>query len=229
VSGLGRELRFRAASVLAHGFVGSLFLTIRIRREGRENYLRFREAGKPVILVFWHGQILSLLYGHRPEGAVALVSDHDDGEYVARLLRRLGFFTVRGSSTRGATKGLRALIRAAREGRDLALSPDGPRGPAHVLKPGALLAARLTGLPIVPVAAGASAFWKLRSWDGFMIPRPFSRVELCYAPPHWIDADATEEDLQEHARQIERTLNELTSRVQGRGAVASHVHGTAPR
>jgi len=142
------------------------------------------------------------------------------------VIQRLGFFTARGSSTRGATKGLRALIRAAREGRDLALTPDGPRGPAQVLKPGALLAARLTGLPIVPMAAGASAFWRLASWDGFMIPRPFSRVELCYAAPHWIDADATEEEMEEHARQIERTLNELTVRLQGREGLASHARGT---
>jgi len=229
MTGLGRELRFRAAAVLGEGLVGSLFLTTRIRREGRENYLRFREAGQPVIFVFWHGQLLPLLHGHRHEGAVVLVSDHDDGEYVARVIRRLGLLTARGSSTRGATKGLRALIRAAREGRDLALTPDGPRGPAHVLKPGALLAARLTGLPIIPVAAGASAFWRLASWDGFLIPRPFSRVELCYAAPHWIDADATEEDLEEHARQIERTLNALTVRVQGPDALALDARGTAPR
>jgi lysophospholipid acyltransferase (LPLAT)-like uncharacterized protein len=142
-----------------------------------------------------------------------LVSEHADGEYVTRIMDRFGFRTVRGSSTRGATKGLKGLIRAAREGHDLALTPDGPNGPARSFKPGALLAAAVTGLPIVPVAAGASHAWRLGSWDRFLIPKPFTRVHLRYGPAHWIERSASDEALARHARSLERTLNELSDSV----------------
>jgi hypothetical protein len=204
------DLRFRAAGLLGERLVSSLFLTTRVERAGQEHYLSFRRQRKPVIFVFWHGQLLPLLYHHRGEGVVVLVSDHADGEYVTQIMHRLGFATARGSSTRGATKGLRALIRAAREGRDLALTPDGPGGPARTFKPGALLAAAVTGLPIIPTAAAATAAWRLSSWDGFLIPKPFARIRLRYGPPHWIERGAGAEALASHARALERALNELS-------------------
>ena len=209
----GRELRFQAAGVLGGSLVTSLFLTTRVEREGQEHFLRFRRDRRPVIFVFWHGQLLPLLYHHRREGAVVLVSEHADGEYVTRVMHRLGFGTARGSSTRGATKGLRSLIRAAQEGHDLGLTPDGPRGPARSFQPGALLAAAITGLPIIPVAAGATPAWRLASWDRFLIPKPFSRVRLKYGPPHWIERSAGDAALEQHARTLEHVLNELSDQV----------------
>ena len=165
------ELRFRAAGILGQGLVGGLFTTLRVRRSGEESYLRFRREGQPVAFVFWHGQLLPLVHVHRGEGVVVLVSEHADGEYITRVIERHGFGTARGSSTRGGTRGLKGLVRAARAGRDVALTPDGPRGPARRFKPGALAVAQLAGLPVVPVAAGASATWRFRSWDAFMVPR----------------------------------------------------------
>jgi lysophospholipid acyltransferase (LPLAT)-like uncharacterized protein len=199
------------AGVLGGAFVRALFLTTRLDRQGHEHYLRFRREGRPVIFVFWHGQLLPLLYHHRREGAVVLVSDHADGEYVTRVLERLGFTTARGSSTRGGSKGLKGLIRAAKQGRDLAVTPDGPGGPARSFKPGALLAAAVTGLPVIPVAAGATSGWRLSSWDRFLVPRPLSRVRLRYGPPHWIERDAGEAELEAHAKTLEHALNELTA------------------
>ena len=214
-----REQGFRLAGVLGAAFVRGLFLTTRLDRTGEEHYLRFRNEGRPVIFVFWHGQLLPLVYHHRREGAVVLVSDHADGEYVTRVIERLGFGTARGSSTRGGSKGLKGLIRAAREGHDLAVTPDGPGGPARTFKPGALLAAAVTGLPIIPVAAGAASAWRLSSWDRFLVPRPLTRVRLRYGPPYWIAKDADEVELNHHAQVLERTLNELTSATE-RGAAA---------
>jgi lysophospholipid acyltransferase (LPLAT)-like uncharacterized protein len=208
-----RELRFQLAGAAGARLIQSLLLTTGVERTGQENFLRFRRWRHPVIFVFWHGQLLPLLYYHRKEGVVVLVSEHADGEYVTRVMHRMGFGTVRGSSTRGATKGLRGLIRAARQGLDLALTPDGPSGPARSFKPGALLAAAITGLPIIPVAASASAAWTLRSWDGFLVPKPFARVRLRYGPPHWVERTAGDEALASHARVLERTLNELSDSV----------------
>ena len=130
------EARFSAAGVLGRGLLGGLFATCRFRVEGEENWLRFRREGKPVILVFWHEHILPVAHTIRGRGTVALVSKHADGEYIARVIERMGIGTVRGSSTRGGIHGLKGLIRVAREGHDLALTPDGPRGPARFFKPG---------------------------------------------------------------------------------------------
>jgi len=202
------ELRFESASVLGSGILGALFLTTRVRRVGREHYERFREKGQPVMFVFWHGQLLPLIHYHRGENIVVLVSEHDDGEYVTRVIERHGFGTVRGSSTRGGTKGLKGLVRVAREGRDLAVTPDGPKGPRGVLKPGALLAAQITGLPVVPIALTASAGYRLRSWDGFLVPRPFSTITIEYLAPKHIDRTASRADLARIASEIGAALNQ---------------------
>jgi lysophospholipid acyltransferase (LPLAT)-like uncharacterized protein len=204
------ELGFRAAGVLGGALVRALFLSTRVDRSGSEYYQRFRAEGRPVIFVFWHGQMLPLLYHHRREGIVVLVSDHADGEYVTRVIERMGFGTARGSSTRGGTKGLKGLIRAARGGHDLAVTPDGPGGPARRFKPGALRAAALTGLPIIPVAAGATTGWRASSWDGFLVPKPLARVRIRYGPPYWIERGAGDAALASHAQVLENTLNEMT-------------------
>jgi tetraacyldisaccharide 4'-kinase len=128
------ELKFETAGVLGTGLVSGLFATTRVERVGLEHYHRFKEQGEPVIFVFWHGLLLPLVYYCRNWGAVVLVSEHADGEYITRVIERLGFGTVRGSSTRGGTKGLKGLIRAARAGKDLALTPDRLPGAAPVLE-----------------------------------------------------------------------------------------------
>jgi len=208
-----RELRFEAAGVLGTGLVGALFVTTRCERVGAEHFLAFRRSGRPVIFVFWHGQLLPLVHYHRREGIVVLVSEHADGEYITRVIERNGFGTVRGSSTRGGTKGLRALVRAARAGRDLALTPDGPRGPRGDFKPGALLVAQLTGLPVVPLAVGASSGWQLRSWDGFLLPRPLATVRIEYLPPRFVPRGADRAARARLAAEIGEDLNDLTERL----------------
>lgn len=209
------RLRLRAVSFLGHRLVGSLFMTTRVTRSGEDRYLRFRRAGTPLIFVCWHAQLLPLVHYHRGEGIVVLVSEHGDGEYISRVIERLGYSTSRGSSTRGGTKGLKALIRAARAGHDLAITPDGPQGPARRFKPGALMAAQLTGAPIIPVAAGASSAWHANSWDRFMVPRPLSRIRLEYGESLRVPRDATEEDRARQAGALEATLDALTERAGG--------------
>jgi hypothetical protein len=208
-------LRYETAGVLGSGLVAALFLTTKVERRGTEHFERFRREGRPVIFVFWHGQLLPLVHVHRHEGIVVLVSEHTDGEYVSRIIERNGFGTVRGSSTRGAMKGLRALVRAAREGRDLALTPDGPRGPPGVLKPGALLVAQLTGLPIVPLGVGASRGWRFKSWDGLLVPEPLSTIEIEYLPPRLVPRDAAREQIERLAAEIGEELNALSARLPG--------------
>lgn len=205
-----RELRFFLAGWLGRALLAAYFPTLRCVRQGWDHLAEMRKRRQPVVFVFWHGQLLPLVYYHRNEGIVVLVSEHTDGEYIARVIQRHGFGTVRGSSTRGGVKGLKGLLRAAREGRDLALTPDGPRGPRHVLKRGALLVAQLSGFPLLPVAVGCERAWYLNSWDRFLIPKPFSTLRIRYGPPRWVPRRGTPEDLELLAKEVEEELKAMT-------------------
>lgn len=204
-----KEMKFGAVGALGQGLVSGLFTTTRCTRVGVEHFEQFRRAGQPVIFVFWHGVMLPLIHYHRSEGIVVLVSEHADGEYVTRVLHRNGFDTARGSSTRGGSRGLRELLRAARSGRDLAVTPDGPKGPPRVFKKGALVAAQLTGLPMIPMSCGASAAWHFDSWDRFMVPRPLSRVRIVYGEPVRVPRGIDDAGLDELAVDMATRLHAL--------------------
>lgn len=157
--------------------------TWRVRFVNGEVERELRASGEPFIFVLWHAELLPLLYFHRGRGIAALISEHADGELVARLVERLGYTTVRGSTSRGAARALIGLQRAAQDGHTLAITPDGPRGPAHSFAPGAMVVAQRSGLPILAVSAHATRAWRLRSWDRFMIPKPFAVIRVGYAGP----------------------------------------------
>lgn len=207
------ELGYSVAGVLGQGLVGSLCSTVRFERVGLEHVREGRSGGRPVLFLLWHEHLLPLIYLHRGTGAVVLVSEHADGEYITRVMRRLGYGTVRGSSTRGGVGGLRGLVRAARVGRDLAITPDGPQGPRRVLKPGALLVAQMEGLAIIPVAVGASRAWRLGSWDRFMVPRPLTRVSIAYGTPSRVARESGEAGRDAAACELDAKFSDLCERV----------------
>jgi lysophospholipid acyltransferase (LPLAT)-like uncharacterized protein len=196
-------------------FLSLLWRTLRYEVVGDEVLRGFRERGEPVILAFWHSRILPLAHLHRNEGIVVLVSQHRDGETIARIIHRNGYLTARGSSTRGGARGLRELIRAARSGRDLAITPDGPKGPPRRVKLGTVVAAQVTGLPILPLAGGGEAVWRVGSWDRFVIPRPFARIRVRYGEPIRVPRDADPALLEELAARLDRELNRITDEVDG--------------
>ncbi len=150
-----------------------------------------------------------MIHVHHHQGTVVLVSEHRDGDYVARLIHHFGFGTVRGSSTRGGVQGLKGLVRAARSGRDLAITPDGPRGPSRELKLGALTAARVTGFPLVPVGVGITSAWQIRSWDGLLVPKPFSTVRVAYGLPTFVPRHVDRVGIDEVAASLQRSLDTL--------------------
>ena len=191
----------------------ALFRTLRVERTGQHNVMSLRQKGTPVIFVFWHGRLLPLIHVHRHDGTVVLVSEHRDGDHVARLLHHFGFGTVRGSSTRGGVRGLKGLIRAARKGLDLAITPDGPRGPNRELKPGALAAARMTGLPLVPVGVGVTSAWRARSWDRLLVPKPFSTVHVAYGRPSFVARHADQAEIDEVVGSLKWGLIDLAAQV----------------
>ena len=137
----------------------------------------------PGVFAFWHRSLLLAAYRFRGLGVAILISRSFDGEVIARTVERLGFVVLRGSSSRGGVTGLREMERAYREGRKCAMTADGPRGPAMVAKPGAAQLARLVGSDVGAFYLVPERAWVLGSWDGFLIPKPFSRVVVTW-PAH---------------------------------------------
>ncbi|HEY2066156.1 MAG TPA: lysophospholipid acyltransferase family protein [Gemmatimonadaceae bacterium] len=164
--------------------------TWRMEPIGKEPLDRARAEGRRVLFALWHGELLPLLWQHRGERVAIVISEHRDGEIIARIAESLGYGTVRGSSSRGASRALIGLMRAIDAGMDAAITPDGPRGPARVFAPGAAVAAQRTGALIVPIRAEASRAWRLKSWDRFLIPKPFARVRVRYGPLTAVEADS---------------------------------------
>jgi lysophospholipid acyltransferase (LPLAT)-like uncharacterized protein len=163
--------------------VSVLARTWRYRLHGQEHPQALYDAKRPFIFALWHNRILPLLYLHRHEAMVLLISRHRDGGLLATLAERWGYRFVRGSTRRGGEVGLLGVVRALGAGSVVTLTPDGPRGPAERVKPGIVAAAQHAAVPIVPAAARPSRAWWLRSWDRFCIPKPFATIEVVYGAP----------------------------------------------
>lgn len=199
--------RSRAMLLLGRGFLQMLARTWRIRVVNGGYLLDLRRAERPFIFALWHGHLLPLLWHHRRQGVIILISEHHDGELVARAAESLGYGLIRGSSTRGADRALISLVRELNAGHEVAITPDGPRGPAETFAPGALVAAQRSDSFILPVAASADRAWRLRSWDRFVIPKPFARITIAYATPTKVLATTSRAAAEEGPR-FERLLNE---------------------
>lgn len=206
-------LKHRVAGDAGRIALSGLLRTVRFRAEGRDRFTGLAAAGQPVIFALWHGRLLPLTWFQRGGRIAALISRSADGEYIARVVEGWGYDTVRGSSSRGGGAALRELVRRSREGWSLAITPDGPRGPRQRLQPGVITTAQLTGLPILPLAAGCPRAWWPGSWDRFCVPKPFSTVRVLYGEPRWIPREAGERELAEHARALEGQLNAMTEEV----------------
>jgi lysophospholipid acyltransferase (LPLAT)-like uncharacterized protein len=197
-----------AAPVLGAMTVRMLVHTLRIRREEASASALWR-AGTPAIYAVWHGRILLLPYLYGWRRARVLASRSRDGELLTRFMARFGLESVRGSSSRGGAEALRLLARSLGEGRDAVVVPDGPRGPRETVKPGIVTLARVSGAPIVPMALGASAEWRLRSWDEFRIPRPFARCVLRFGDPIWVPGEADRATQEAVRKDVEAALRTL--------------------
>ncbi len=197
------------AGLLGPPLLGVMHATIRheVRPRRRADYLRDGPALRgPVIYAFWHQAQLIPAWWFRGKGAAILVSRHGDGELISRVVERLGFRPVRGSSSRGGVPALKEMIRVIRSGHDASFTPDGPRGPRFRVHPGVIQAASSTGAPIRPAGYAVSRVKRLRSWDRFLIPKPFARVRLhlgplVHVPPH-LDRDGREEKRLELEREM---------------------------
>ena len=191
------------ARLLGPSAVRALGATWRIRLEPADLVERSRRPG---VYAVWHGRMLVPAYALRGCGVSVMISLHADGEVIARIVERLGFRTVRGSTTRGGPAALRDAVDVLRAGGAAAFTPDGPKGPREVAQPGVVYAASRSGLPVFPVGVGARSAWTLGSWDRFRIPRPFTRVALVLGEPMTFPPDLEGEALDAACRRLEASL-----------------------
>ena len=168
---------------------------------------------RPVIYAIWHGRMLMIpaIYGTRHAPWI-MTSWSRDGELIGRVAEGFGFRTVRGSTTRGGTAALREQVRLLRRGEQVAVLPDGPRGPRHVVQPGIILLAKLGQAPIIPMSFSASPRRLLSSWDEFLVPLPFARCVVLFGEPIRVPADADRDVFEASRKLLEERLVTLTWR-----------------
>jgi hypothetical protein len=198
-------------AALAGSWVARLCgLTWRYDVADRPEYTAALGRGERFVYAFWHSGLLMGALLHPGEGIAVLVSQHRDGELIARIIRHLGYVAARGSSTRGGDSGVRELLAWAEQGRQLALAPDGPRGPAEQMKDGVYYVATRTGRRVVPIGFGVRRAWVLRSWDRFRVPQPFARICVTHGAPIALGAPGDETAAQRARAVLDDALGALT-------------------
>lgn len=200
-------MRVRASLFAAGGVIRGLASTWRYTTVGDDAVRKLRREKTPILFTLWHGQMLPLLWLHRNQGVAVLVSEHQDGEIIANILEWMGYGLIRGSTSRGAARALIGIVKTLREGHDVAVTPDGPRGPRHRFAPGSVVAAQRAGAPILPTVAHVDRYWKLRTWDGFVIPKPFARITVAYGEVTHVNS-STPREAAEEAPRLERLMDD---------------------
>jgi lysophospholipid acyltransferase (LPLAT)-like uncharacterized protein len=182
-----------------------------IAEEGVTPVVAGEKAGAE-IYCFWHQCVLPCTRYFRDSGAVILVSRSFDGELITRILRMFGFDTVRGSSSRGASEGLLALNRVVQSGRTAIFTADGPRGPIYQTKMGPIKLAQSTGAPIGAFHLEPLRAWKMRSWDQFLVPKPFTRICVSWAQWTHVPADLPTEDFEAKRQELNDAIERARHR-----------------
>lgn len=196
-----------AVRTLVGPAVKMLAASWRITTVHEERWRGLYEARRPHVFLLWHEALLPLLWQHRGQNIVIVVSEARDGQYLADFAATLGYGAVRGSSTRGAARALLGAVRELQTGHAVAFTPDGPQGPRRELKPGVVAAAQRGRGVIVPLHAEADRAWRLNSWDRFLIPKPAARVRIGYGRP--FEVAGGEEGLARGVADAVERLNEI--------------------
>ena len=192
--------------------VNLLCVTLRYKVIDEAGFLE-KPFPRPVVILVWHNRILAMpavfrRYYPRRKGLLVLTSASRDGAYLSEFVRCFGMGAVRGSSSRRGAVALLDLVRSVEAGFDLCITPDGPRGPRYSLGPGALLLSERCHVPLMPLLVEYSAFWRFKSWDGFAIPKPFSKVTVTVLPLMEIESSETEAAFEAKRQQVETRMNE---------------------
>ena len=183
---LKKRLFFRASEYLIFILIWCIFLTCRVK------FTPTKLPEKPCVVVFWHGRLAMMSFAYRrwwlrdfgsKRCAKVIISDHKDGEIITRVISHFGIGAIRGSSFKGGARALMGAIKEIKNGTDVIITPDGPRGPFHSVADGAVILAQRLNLDLYALNYEASSFWKFHSWDEMVLPKPFSRINYSLSAP----------------------------------------------
>jgi len=201
--------------------VKSLYRVIRTECIVDKGLQKIWDQNEHVILISWHEQILMMAPAYPGPGIKLLISQSSDGEMLARAMKHFGYGAIRGSSSRGGRAAFKQMLKIAEEPFDIALTPDGPRGPRQELKDGVLQLARLSGRPVVPVCFACSKGHRFHSWDRFLCPYPLARAVYYYGQPVFYDEEAGIDDFRKRLlTEIDRNQQHATEYLESYGLSA---------
>jgi lysophospholipid acyltransferase (LPLAT)-like uncharacterized protein len=206
---INRNILRVAGNFILHWALKVLCKTLKIRNKNSVHVERLIKENKNFVLAFWHGTMIIPWYVHRDRRFVALVSRSKDGALLDKILRKWNYNVTRGSSHRGGSAALSAMINAAISEGSILITPDGPRGPANIMKPGAVIVAKKANIPLILLGVHHSRKKILKSWDRFEVPFFFSNVNLIYSDPICIDSDLSYEDTTQKIQDCQDLLNQL--------------------
>jgi lysophospholipid acyltransferase (LPLAT)-like uncharacterized protein len=193
--------------------IRAVCFTIRFRLDDRSGITKRAPDGS-LIWVFWHNRVFSIPFIYRKflrerSGAV-LTSPSRDGEIIAQVMKRFGCAAVRGSSNKRPAAALRELVGWIKGGNDIAITPDGPRGPVYELQPGVIKVAQLTKAAVFPIHVRYSKCFRLKSWDRFMIPWPFSRIDVTFGELIQVERTRSDEEFETERLKLENILKQTS-------------------
>jgi len=206
------RIKIRAIAFAFRSIVRLLGWTLRYETDNAAPTEDALRSGKVPIYCFWHDRMLASTYFFRNREIVVMSSKSFDGECMTRTIRKLGYGTVRGSSTRGGVGALLEMIKFVKEGYPAGFTVDGPRGPRHEAKSGQCVLAKKTGNPMVPFIVETASFKELKTWDRLQIPRMFSRAKVFYGAPIFVSSDANDEDIEAKRLELQRSLMDLVEK-----------------
>jgi len=197
---------------LGYFYIWAIGRTTRICVESSFEYQTLKKNKLPVIYAFWHGRQVFLVWVHRCEGVCILISRSKDGGYISGITGKFGYLSVRGSSTRGGYEALSDMVEKAKNGISTAFTPDGPKGPVRTVRPGVIITAQKSGLPVIPVGCALKRKFAIKNWDEFHIPCLFNKAVVCYGKPVYVH---NEDSIDEKTAELKNAIDEVTSRADG--------------
>jgi len=172
---------------------------------------RYTPGQEPYILSFWHARILMMPYAYKGWNGSMLISEHRDGAFIADAVQLMGINSSRGSSTRGGARAFLEMIRLARKGHPLGITPDGPKGPREVVQPGTVQLAKKSGMPLRAVCYASKRHWRANSWDRFYIPKPFTKGVFVISEAVYADMDDDALNLEKFQAAMDETQRRADS------------------
>ena len=205
-----RRAQIPLIAAAVYGVIRALGPTLRYEVLGWQHAEQVYASRKQCIWAFWHRVILPVVWWYRDHGVVVMNTTAFDGQWTRKVIEWLGYGTAQGSSSRGGLRGLAVMAKRLEEGLDCAFTIDGPRGPRYIAKPGPVMLARKTGCPVMVFHIGVDRGKTFtRTWDHFLLPMPFARTVILFAPPIYVPTDADQQALEAKHNEMQRELERV--------------------